>query len=87
MTYTPYTLYIGTIDDPPHPYRLRLYTEQRAGHWFAYGIDSAHATQTSNRLRVNASTPAEAVRECQKLFADRNLRLGKIAREYLEGKR
>lgn len=78
-----YTLYVGTIDDPPHPYRLRLYAEQRAGHWLAYGIDSAHATQTSKRLHVD--TAAEAVRECQKFFP--NLKLGKFAREYLEGKR
>ena len=88
MTITNYdgtlTLYVGTVDTVTG-WRARLYAYER----YDYSWELVVCLSPFPKLlqRVNATSPAEAVRECQKLFADRNLKLGKTARKYLEGKR
>ena len=90
MTMTNYdgtlTLYVGTCDGTWERPRIYAYEDHGGGSWKIVIIPLG-AIDYQTPQRVDASTPAEVVRECQNIFAHRNLKLGKIAREYLEGKR
>ena len=88
MTMTNYdgtlSLYVGTVDTVTG-WRARLYAYERYGD--SWELVVCFTPLPEFLPRMHAASPADIVRACQKLFAERNLKLGKIAREYLEGKR